>query len=443
MSFDLERNLPQNLEAERLILAAVLDREEHFGPVSAAITPDDFSLQKHRLIWAAMREIFDSGKRVDYVTLGTVLRDHGQLDSVDGLSYVVGLADGLPTIYSADTYVRLVKEKSVLRRVAVMAYKLVEKACSAAEPTAELLEKSERMLRELSAENEPAGTLQTTHEIIDEIGVNGLLNPHHEPGISTPWPGLNNILGGGFRPGQMVVVGARPAVGKTAMAMNIAQHCAGHEHGTALYSLEMSKSELLTRFICGNAGIDSRRVRQGSIGRQEREQLSQWVNWIGALPLWIDDRPGTTVASMSAAIRRLRARRKLSLLVVDYLQLMRAPGRTENRNQEISQISRSLKLMAKEFDMPLIVLAQLNRSTEKESREPQLSDLRDSGSIEQDADTVMLLHRIPQMPGEPPRGETKVIVAKQRNGPIGFVKLRFNGLFTRFEELTQGEEYAA
>lgn len=432
------RGLPQNLEAERVVLAAVMKREEDYSLVASALELHDFSLEKHRLIWSAIGEVFDSGKRVDRITVVGVLRDRSQLESVDGISYIADLDEQLPTIYDVESYVRMVKDKSVLRRAVVAAHRLIQDASVSHDAPAQLLDRAERLLRDLSAEQIQGGTLETSHQVIAGIGLDRLLNPQDDPSISTPWPQLNGMIGG-FREGQLIVIGARPGVGKTAMAMQISTHACEQGIGTVLYSLEMSKIELIHRLICGRAGIDSRRFRQGLISPSERNLLAEWARWLAALPLWIDDSAGSSIASIHAAVRRLKARREIGLIVVDYLGLITTPGRSENRTQEVSQISRGLKRMAKEFGVPVIAPAQLNRDSERNNRAPSLPDLRESGSIEQDADTVIFLHKVDQkgdMPINAP-GETQVIVAKQRSGPLGRITLRFNGIQARFD--TQAE----
>jgi replicative DNA helicase len=371
--------LPEAREIERFVLGAMI-QSGHYPHVAAVLEESDFSLSKHRLIFAAVRELYDSGKHIDYSTLAHLLRENGQLESIDGLSYLVSLDEGTPLMYSLDSWLQIVASTSRKRQAMIAAHKFLQDCMSSsADEAVGFQSQCEQILRDLSSQKGPQNLRHVSTIIERAGGLNSLLG-QRDPGIPSPWSQLNSYIGG-FRPGQMIVIGARPGVGKTAAAGQIAIHAAESSHTTAFFSLEMSESEIFHRLVCGRAGVDSLRARRGMCGPEERHALARAASELQNIELYIDDTTRCTATAIHAALRRLSAERTLGLVVVDYLGLMSSPGRTENRNQEISQISRSLKLAAKEFAVPFIVLAQLNRSSTKEDREPRLDDLRDSGCL--------------------------------------------------------------
>jgi replicative DNA helicase len=439
----LERGLPANVDAERLILGAILTDELAFVQVAGVLDPDDFSLEKHRRIFARMRELNERGEKIDRVTLANELMKHGQLESVDGLSYLVSLDDGLPRIYNLDGYVRIVKDKAILRRLIYTSQSIIDRCFMGQEDPAEILMSAEESLLKLGDERE-RDALASPRQIIEEFqgGLSAFLDPSRRiKGVSTGFVKFDELTGG-LHPGELIILAARPSMGKTALALNIAQHIATHpslRQTVAIFSLEMSKEALLTRMICAAARVDQQKFRAGYLNKEERRRLQIAAADLAEAPLFIDDTAGIGLMEIHAKLRRLKAEHGLGLVVIDYLQLMSGRGRFENRNQEVSFLSRGLKLMAKELNVPMLVLSQLSRAPETRPGDhvPQLSDLRESGSIEQDADLVAFIYREEyyKPDREDLRGLADLIIGKQRNGPIGKVKLAFLREFTKFENL--------
>jgi len=376
----------------------------------------------------------------------------GQLESVDGVSYLVSLDDGLPQLSNLDGYVRIVKDKALLRRIIFASQKLINRCLLGEEDAEQILASGEETLLRLG-EDRATSALASPGQIIEEFegGFNAFLDPSHRiKGLSTGFLKLDELTGG-LHPGELIILAARPSMGKTALALNIAQHAATQANlrkTVAVFSLEMSKESLLTRMVCAAARVDQQKFRAGYLNREERRRLQIAANDLVEAPLYIDDTAGANLMDIHAQLRRLQAERGLDLVVIDYLQLMSGRGRFENRNQEVSALSRGLKLLAKELRVPLLVLSQLNRAPETRPGDhvPQLSDLRESGSIEQDADLVLFIFREESYKPnrEDLRGLADLIIAKQRNGPIGKVKLAFLREYTRFENLAQdlGEDTA-
>jgi len=448
----LDKGLPANVEAERMILGAVLLDEAAFVQVAGSLDPEDFSLEKHRRIFARMADLHACGARIDRVALANELMKRGQLESVDGVSYLVSLDDGLPQLSNLDGYVRIVKDKALLRRIIFASQKLINRCLLGEEDAEQILASGEETLLRLG-EDRATSALASPGQIIEEFegGFNAFLDPSHRiKGLSTGFLKLDELTGG-LHPGELIILAARPSMGKTALALNIAQHAATQANlrkTVAVFSLEMSKESLLTRMVCAAARVDQQKFRAGYLNREERRRLQIAANDLVEAPLYIDDTAGANLMDIHAQLRRLQAERGLDLVVIDYLQLMSGRGRFENRNQEVSALSRGLKLLAKELRVPLLVLSQLNRAPETRPGDhvPQLSDLRESGSIEQDADLVLFIFReeIYKPNREDLRGLADLIIAKQRNGPIGKVKLAFLREYTRFENLAQdlGEDTA-
>jgi len=439
----LERGLPSNVEAEQLVLGSILLDEAAFVLVAGTLEPEDFMLEKHRRIFSCMSALNESGEKIDRVTVANELMRRGQLESVDGLSYLVSLDDGLPRIYNLESYVRIVKEKSLLRRIILNSQKMIQRCMLDQEdPSAILADAEESMLRlgDIQARKD----LLNPGEIIEEFegGLNAFLDPSKRvKGVSTGFLKLDEMIGG-LHAGELIILAARPAMGKTALALNIAQHVATHRDirkPVAVFSLEMSREQLLTRLICAAARVDQQKFRLGFLNSDERRRLQLAASELAEAPLFIDDTAGANLMDIHAKLRRMKSEHGLSLVVVDYLQLMSGRGRVENRTQEVSALSRGLKLLSKELRVPFLVLSQLSRATETRPGDhiPQLSDLRESGSIEQDADLVAFIYR-PEYykpDREDLRGIAEVHIAKQRNGPIGKAKLAFLREFTKFENL--------
>jgi replicative DNA helicase len=442
ISFD--RPLPDNLDAERFVLGAIMSDESSFLQVAGTLSADDFSLEKHKRIFLRMSDLHERGETIDRVTLANELMKHGQLQSVDGLSYLVSLDDGLPQIHNLEGYVTIVKEKSLLRSIINVSQDTINRCLTCEDDAKQILGAAEDALMKLGDVNS-RNALATPHQIISEYdgGINAFLDTSKRiKGISTGFLKLDEMTGG-LREGELIILAARPAMGKTAFALNIAQHVTSNPanpKAVAVFSLEMSKESLLTRMVCAAARVDQQRFRAGYLNHDERQALQDALFKIVESPLYLDDTAGTNLMDVHSKLRRLQAEQDLGLVIVDYLQLMQGRGRQENRQQEISSLSRGFKLMSKELRVPFLVLSQLSRAPETRpgDHRPMLSDLRESGSIEQDADMVGFIFReeVYRPDKESLKGIAEFILAKQRNGPTGRVKLAFLNRFTKFENLS-------
>jgi replicative DNA helicase len=436
-----EKGLPANIDAERFVLGSVLLNQDVYFQVAGAVEPEDFSLEKHRRIFARMKDLYARGEKIDRLTIANELMKQGQLESVDGFSYLVSLDEGLPSLANLDSYIRIVKDKATLRKLIFSAQKVIDRCFIGEEEPDEILAGAEESLLKLG-EARAGERLETPKEIIEKFpgGVNAFLDPSQRvSGLSTGFTRFDEMTGG-LHGGELLILAARPSMGKTALALNIAQHVATHPQmrkPVAVFSLEMSSASLLTRLLCAGARVDQHKFRAGYLNGEERRKLQVALADITESPLYLDDTAGVNLMDVHSKLRRMQAERGLSLVVIDYLQLMSSRGRIENRNQEVSALSRGLKLMAKDLNVPFLVLSQLSRASETRvgDHKPQLSDLRDSGSIEQDADLVAFIFReeVYKRDREDLKGLADLIIAKQRNGPIGNVPLRFLGQFTRFE----------
>jgi replicative DNA helicase len=432
-----EKGLPTNLDAERFVLGSILLDEELFIQAAGSLESDDFSLEKHRRIFKRMGDLHDRGEKIDRVTVANELMKFSELEACDGLSYLVSLDDGLPRIPNVDAYIRMVKDKSVLRRIVFTSQHMMNRALAGEEEPDQILAGAEEALLKLGAARVKAGLL-TPEEILKgyDGGISAFLDPSKRiKGISTGFTKLDEYTGG-LHGGDLVILAARPSMGKTALALNIAQHVALKLKQTvAVFSLEMSKESLLTRMVCAAARVDSQKFRAGYLSQEERRKLNHALHELVESPLYIDDTAGLHLMDMHAKLRRME--REPKLVIVDYLQLMTGRGRFENRNQEVSALSRGMKLLAKEMNVPMLVLSQLSRAVETRQGDhrPQLSDLRESGSIEQDADLVGFIFReeVYRREREDLRGLAELIIAKQRNGPVGTVNLVFLHAQTKFE----------
>jgi replicative DNA helicase len=437
---ELHKGLPSNIDAERFILGSILLDDTRFIDIAGLLNNADFTTEAHRRIYTRMVELHNRGEKIDRVTVANDLQRYGELESVGGLSYVISLDDGLPHISNLDSYVRIVRDKAMLRRIAVASQQLMNRALMAEEDPEQILAGAEETLLKLGESRTERG-LMTPGEVIAnyEGGINAFLDPSKRiKGISTGFTKLDEMTGG-LHAGELIILAARPSMGKTALALNIAWHVASRLlQPVAIFSLEMSQESLLTRMLCAAARVDSQRFRAGYLNEQERQKLRAAANQMVEAPIYIDDTAGANLMDMHAKLRRLQqSGQKLGLVVVDYLQLMSMRGRTENRNQEVSALSRGLKLLSKELNCPFLVLSQLSRATETRvgDHRPQLSDLRESGSIEQDADLVGFIFReeVYKRDREDLRGVAELILAKQRNGPVGKIDLVFLHAMTKFE----------
>jgi len=434
-----EKGLPTNVDAERFVLGSILLDDSFYIQAAGSLEPEDFSLEKHRRIFKRMSDLHERSEKIDRITVANELMKANELEACDGLSYLVSLDDGLPQLPNVDSYIRIVKDKAVLRRIILASQHMINRCLLDAEGPDEILAGAEETLLKLGEARVKSGLLNPEQILRDyEGGINAFLDPSKRiKGLSTGFTKLDEYTGG-LHGGDLVIIAARPSMGKTALALNIAQHVSLKLKQTvAVFSLEMSQESLLTRMLCTAARVDSQRFRAGYLTQEERRKLNQALHELVESPLYIDDTPGLHLMDMHAKLRRLQSERKLGLVIVDYLQLMSGQGRFENRNQEVSALSRGMKLLAKELNVPMMVLSQLSRAVETRQGDhrPQLSDLRESGSIEQDADVVGFIFReeVYHRDREDLRGLAELIVAKQRNGPVGTVNLVFLHSQTKFE----------
>src|SRR5580704_7437133 len=365
MSLALQKGLPSNLGVERLVLGSVLLDDRVFVSVAAVLTAQDFSLEKHRRIFRRMGELHARGERIDRVPIANEFRYH-ELESCDGLSYLVSLDDGLPHILNLDAYTRIVKDKAVLRQMAFASQYLMNRCLMGEEGPDEILAGAEETLRQLG-ESRVRNGLVSAGQILDEYagGINAFLDPSKRVhGLPTGFSGFDEKTNG-LHGGDYMVLAARPSMGKTALALNVAHYVADKlKLRVAIFSLEMSKESLLTRLLCATARVDSQKFRVGYLNTEERQRLQAAAARLEEAPLFIDDTAGLHLMEMHAKLRRVRSERGLGLVIVDYLQLMTGRGRFENRNQELSSLSRGLKLLAKDLHVPILVFSQLNRAPE-------------------------------------------------------------------------------
>lgn len=434
-----EKGLPCSPETERFVLGSVLlGGNDVFEAIT--LDPADFSLEKHRRIFARMKDIADRGVKIDRVTLANELMTAGQIESVDGFSYLVSLDQDLPVIANLDAYCNIVAEKSRLRQIIFTAQKTIDRALIQDASSAELAAYTTEKLSDIAALMDTGSIGWTPTEIIESFpgGVSAFLDPTLRPrGLQTGFNRLDDMTGG-FMAGQLIILAARPSQGKTALLLNIASFLTldpKQRRPVGIFSLEMAKSVLLTRMLCANARVDSHKFRMGYLNADERRKLQVWLAAIQDAHLFINDE-SLTSQELIRKIRWLVKEHGVQIVGIDYLGLIVSEGRSENKNQEISQLTRSLKLLSKELSIPIVLLCQLSRANEKRSDpRPQLSDLRDSGSIEQDADLVAFIFReeVYKKDREDLRGIAELIVSKQREGPTGVVPLRFMGPFVKFE----------
>ena len=436
----IEKGLPTNVDAERFVLGSILLDDALYVQAAGTLEADDFSLEKHRRIFKRMGELQQHGEKIDRITVANELMKFNELEACDGLSYLVSLDDGLPQIPNLDSYIRIVQNNAVLRRIIFASQHMMNRALAAEESPDEILAGAEETLLKLGEARMKSGLLNAGQILEDyEGGVSAFLDPSKRiKGTGTGFAKFDEMTGG-LHGGDLVIVAGRPSMGKPALALNIAQHVALRNKQTvAIFSLVMSKESLLTRMLCAAARVDSQKFRAGYLNQEERRGLNLALHELVQAPLYIDDTPGAHLMDMHAKLRRLQSERHhLGLVIVDYLQLMTAGGRFENRNQEVSSLSRGMKMLAKELNCPVMVLSQLSRAVENRQGDhrPQLSDLRESGSIEQDADVVAFVFREEcyQPKNESLRGLAELIVGKQRNGPVGTVNLVFLHAQTKFE----------
>ncbi len=439
----LEKTLPSNLEAERSVLGAILLDEKAIYTVMESLQKEDFYLESHRKIYEKMFSLSAASRAVDIITLKDELQRTNDLERAGGAAYLAGLTDGLPRALNIEHYAQIVKEKATLRRLIQISNEVMARSYQGEDTVEEILGDAERDIFEVAGQQYRSGFMpidplvSAVYKQIEEVSNRKTL----VTGVETGFTELDRMTSG-FHPADLIIVAARPGLGKTSICLNIAQHVALRKQQTVgIFSLEMSKEQLVKRLLCSEAEIDSHKVNTGYLNKEDWIRLGRAAGALSRARIFIDDSAGISMVEMRSKARRLRLEKSLDLLIVDYLQLMSGTGqRYENRTQEISQISRGLKSLAKELCIPVVAISQLSRAVEvrRGDHRPQLSDLRESGSIEQDADLVLFIYREEMFnPTEENSGVAEVIIGKQRNGPTGSFELAFIKQFTKFANLWQ------
>ena len=441
--YSLAHSLPANVEAERSILGAIMLDNLAYNEAAEHLKPEDFSLDSHRRIFTRMVDLAESSRPIDMITLVEELDRRKELEAIGDVGYVSGLVDGVPDRPSIEHYIKIVRDKALLRGLIHAANAAITRASDQSDPAEEILNDAEAAIFQLSEKRIGRGFMGVQDIVKESFGsVDALLQRGQRiTGLATHYTDLDEMTSG-FQRADLIIIAARPSMGKTAFAMNIAENASIEDQKVVgMFSLEMSREALLLRLLCSRARVDSHKMRTGSLWRDDMTKVVQAMEQLAHAPIFIDDTPGISLSEMRAKARRLQqSQGKLDLLIVDYLQLMSGGGRRyENRTQEVSAISRGLKALAKELSVPVIALSQLSRAPESRGGDhrPQLSDLRESGSIEQDADVVAFIFREEVYKQDDPdlQGKAELIIAKQRNGPTGRVNLAFLKNSTRFESM--------
>ncbi|WP_085022661.1 replicative DNA helicase [Anaerovibrio sp. JC8] len=440
----IDRVPPQNIDAEQAVLGAMLIKKEAIAEVSQILKPEDFYRDAHKIVYEAMLSLFNKNEPADIVTVSEYLNSENLMEKAGGVTFITALANTVPTAANVTYHAKIVREKSDLRHLINTATDIAGMAYESSEDVADVIDKSEKMIMEV-ANRQNVSAFTPMRDIVMETfdKINVLYeNKGGLTGIPCGFTDLDKLTSG-LQASDLILVAARPSMGKTAFTLNIGAHVALKEHKTvAFFSLEMSKQQLVQRMLCSEGGIDSQKLRKGELDKTDWSKLVNVANKVAEAPLYIDDTAGITVMELRSKARRLKAEKGLDLIIIDYLQLMQgrsSKGSSDNRQQEISEISRSLKAVARELNVPVIALSQLSRSVEsRQIKRPMLSDLRESGSLEQDADIVMFLYREDYYdPETANKNITEVIVAKHRNGPVDTVKMFFKKEFTRFNDLSK------
>jgi replicative DNA helicase len=435
---------PQNIEAEQSILGGVLIENDALNTIIEFLEDGDFYREAHQKIFKCMIALSEKNEPLDLITLTNELKKKKELEEIGGASYLAGLVESVPTAANIAYYAKIVKEKSILRKLISTATEIVTQSYQEGKDLEDFLDEAEQAIFRIS-ENQVRPAFYPIKEIVKEsFKVIERLYEKKEliTGVPSGFKDLDRKTAG-FQNADLIIVAGRPSMGKTALCLNIAQHAAiTSKIPTAIFSLEMSKEQLAIRMLCSEARVDSARLRSGFLSESDWPKLTMAAGALSDAPIFIDDSAAISVLELRAKARRLKADRGLGLVVVDYLQLMRGRSGVERREQEISEISRSLKALAKELNIPVIAISQLSRKAEdRPGRRPQLSDLRESGAIEQDADVIIFIYRDEVYnPDSDHRGTAEVIIGKQRNGPTGKVDLSFISEFTTFKDLFRGAE---
>lgn len=442
-----DRTLPHNLEAEKCVLGAILIDNHAFNQAAEVIDAADFFRDAHRRIFEKIVSLTDRSQPVDLVTLTDELTRSGEIDEVGGPAYISQLTDGVPRSANVEYYSRIVKEKSTLRSLITSANEVLTRAYDAEADADTQLDEAERSIFQIAEGRMrqgfvPLATLvDSSYHTLEKLSEQrGLVT-----GVPSGFTELDEMTSG-FQAGDLVIVAARPSMGKTSFVMNVALNAALEGKSVGVFSLEMAKEQLFLRILTSEARVDAHRFRGGFLGEQDYDRIAGALSKLHDVKVFIDDTPSLGVLEMRAKSRRLKLEHGLDMLIVDYLQLMQGRGRFENRQQEMSSISRSMKILAKELNVPILALSQLSRASESRTdHRPQLSDLRESGALEQDADVVLFIYR-EEMYGAPEErdpnkeGMAKIIIGKQRNGPTGDAELAFLKQYTRFENLSKARQ---
>lgn len=444
---NLRKVPPQNLEAEACVLGGILLDNDAINRVLEILAPEDFYRESHRKIFRAMTDLSERNEPADIITLSDLLKARGELDSVGGAAYLASLTDLIPTAANIGYYGRIVREKAILRHLISAATEIATRGFEERGNVEEFLDTAEKVIFDIAEKRIRSSFVTVGDMIRDTLKTVERLYERKEmvTGVPTGFKDLDKLTAG-LQPAELIVVAGRPSMGKTALCLNITAHAAMNAAvGVAVFSLEMAKEQLVLRLLCSEARVDNSKVRAGYLGERDFPKLANAAGRLHEAPIYIDDTPAISVLELRAKARRLVRDRekKVGLVVVDYLQLMRGVGNAPNREQEISEISRSLKALAKELSVPVIAISQLNRRVEdRADKRPMMADLRESGAIEQDADVIGFIYRDEVYnPKSPDKGVAEVIVGKQRNGPIGTVRLAFLSEITRFEDLARREEF--
>ena len=435
-----DRVPPQNIEAEQAVLGAMLIKKEAIIAVQEILLPDDFYREAHRIVYEAMLELSGNDEAVDLVTLTEQLRKSEKLEKIGGLPFITQLANAVPTAANVTYHAKIVKEKAELRNLINAATEIAGAAYEDTDNVENIMDEAEKKILAV-ANRQNGGAFESMKSIV--MRTFERINVLYESkggltGISSGFKDLDTLTAG-LQKSDLILVAARPSMGKTAFTLNIASYVGLHGHSVAFFSLEMSKEQLMQRMLCSEGGIDASRLRTGQLDEGEWNHLVETADKLSRAPIYIDDTAGITVMDLRSKARRLKAEHGLDLIIIDYLQRMqgRPSKNSDNRQQEISEISRSLKALARELDVPVIALSQLSRSVEsRQVKKPMLSDLRESGSLEQDADIVMFLYREDYYDKDTEnKNITEIIVAKHRNGPVDSIQLFFQKEYTKFRDL--------
>ena len=435
----LGRIPPQNIEAEQSVLGSMLLDKDVIPVVTEILKSEDFYRDDHKEIFEVVMDLFDKGEPVDLITVSECLKSRGTLDNLGGIEYLTNMATAVPTTANVRYYARIVEEKSVLRKLIKASSEIISMGYEAAEEVSVVLDSAEKCIFDILQKRNVKGVTHIKDVLVETF--NRLEELHNSKGETTGIPtGFIDLdqKTAGLHNSDLILIAARPAMGKTAFGLNIAQFAAVNKHvPTAIFNLEMAKDQLVNRMLCSEVMIDSQKMKTGRLEDEDWLKLARSLGPISQAPIYIDDTPGISMMEIRAKCRRLKLEKNLGLVVIDYLQLIQGRGRSENRQQEISEISRSLKIMAKELNIPVITLAQLSRAPEtRTDHRPILSDLRESGAIEQDADIVMFLYRDDYYnEATEKKNVCEVILAKHRNGSTGTVELKWLPQFTKFANL--------